>query len=77
MYTTANPSFIIYIKVGFKGVYITRACYPDVYKFIKKNGYIIKGQQGSLWFTYSWQDMIHLDLKFDYFVQKTKSYWFH
>ena len=27
-YTPANPSFSIY-KVGFKGVYITRTCYPD------------------------------------------------
>ena len=27
-YTPAHPSFF-YIKVGFKGVYITRACYPD------------------------------------------------
>ena len=31
MYTPVNPSFtIIYIiKVGCKGVYITRTCYPD------------------------------------------------
>ena len=29
IYTPANPSFF-YIKVGFKGVYITRTCFPDV-----------------------------------------------
>ena len=28
-YTPANPSFF-YIKVGFKGVYITRTCFHDV-----------------------------------------------
>ena len=28
-YTPANPSFAIYIKVGFKGVYITWTCFPD------------------------------------------------
>ena len=28
MYTPVNPSFF-YIKVGCKGVYITRTCYPD------------------------------------------------
>ena len=27
-YTTANPSFF-YIKVGFKGLYISRRCFPD------------------------------------------------
>ena len=30
-YTPAYPSFTIYIKVGYKGVYITRTCYPDEY----------------------------------------------
>ena len=29
-YTPAYPSFF-YIKVGFKGVYIARICFPDVY----------------------------------------------
>ena len=29
-YTPAYPSFCIYIKVGFKGVYITRTCFRDV-----------------------------------------------
>ena len=29
-YTPTNPSFVI-IKVGFKRVYITRVCFPDVY----------------------------------------------
>ena len=28
IYTPANPSF--YMKVGFKGVYIARTCFPDV-----------------------------------------------
>ena len=28
-YTPANPSFF-YIKVGFKGVFIARTCFPDV-----------------------------------------------
>ena len=28
-YTPAHPSFSIYIKVGFKGVYIARTCFPD------------------------------------------------
>ena len=27
-YTSADPRFF-YIKVGFKGVYISRTCYPD------------------------------------------------
>ena len=30
-YTPACPSFAIYLKVGLKGVYITRTCFPDVY----------------------------------------------
>ena len=30
-YTPANPSFF-YIKVGFKGVYISRTCFPDELK---------------------------------------------
>ena len=29
-YTPANPSFF-YVKVGFKGVFIARTCFPDVY----------------------------------------------
>ena len=29
-YTPANPSFTILIKVGFKGVFIARTCFPDV-----------------------------------------------
>ena len=29
MYTPTNPSFAI-VKVGFKGVYITRTCFRDV-----------------------------------------------
>ena len=29
-YTPSNPSFFFYIKVGFKGVYIARTCFPDV-----------------------------------------------
>ena len=29
-YTPAYPSFTIYIKAGFKGVYFTRTCFPDV-----------------------------------------------
>ena len=45
--------------------------------YINSEGYIIKGQQGSLWFISSWQEKIHLDLKFENFVEKTKSYWFH
>ena len=28
IYTPAYPSFV-YIKVGFKGVYIARTCFPD------------------------------------------------
>ena len=28
MYTRVNPIFF-YIKVGYKGVFITRTCYPD------------------------------------------------
>ena len=49
IYTPAYPSFAIY-KMGYKGVYIARTCYPDVvnglrcvvfspqqYKLIKKN----------------------------------------
>ena len=28
-YTPANPSFAIYIKVGFEGVHISRTCFPD------------------------------------------------
>ena len=28
MYTPENPSFF-YIKVGFKGVFIARTCFPD------------------------------------------------
>ena len=28
-YTPSNPSFSIYIKVGFKGVYISRTCFLD------------------------------------------------
>ena len=27
-FTPANPSFTQYIKVGYKGVYITRTCFP-------------------------------------------------
>ena len=30
MYTPANPIFF-YIKVGFKGVYISQTCFPDEY----------------------------------------------
>ena len=33
-YTPANPSFTIIIKVGFKGVYIARTCFPDVCKYL-------------------------------------------
>ena len=29
-YTLANPSFFLYIKVWFKGVYISRTCFSDV-----------------------------------------------
>ena len=29
-HTPAYPSFVCYIKVGFKGVYITRTCFHDV-----------------------------------------------
>ena len=36
-YTTANPSFSICIKMGFKGVYISRTCFPDVLKVIRRN----------------------------------------
>ena len=32
-YTPANPSFF-YIKVGFKGVYITWTCFPDESSFL-------------------------------------------
>ena len=32
-YTPANPRFFFYIKVLFKGVFILRACFPDV-KFL-------------------------------------------
>ena len=31
MYTPVYSSFFFYIKVGFKGVYITRTYFPDVY----------------------------------------------
>ena len=34
MYTPVNSSFTLYVKAGFKGAFMTRTCFPDV--FIRK-----------------------------------------
>ena len=62
-YTPAYPSFAKYIKVGFRGVYITRTCFRDDYTakrlhvtVIRRGGLIFKSNQrfaGSIpgWYT--------------------------
>ena len=39
-YTPAYPSFF-YIKVGFKGLYILRTCFPDIVLDSKDEKYVL------------------------------------
>ena len=41
MYIPVNPSFTIYIKVGFKGVYFLRTCFPDECEHLPKTQLIL------------------------------------
>ena len=43
-YAPADPCFF-YIKVGFKGVYISRACFPDGRVILDSHGHMETGPQ--------------------------------
>ena len=50
MYTPINPSFFFYIKLGCKGVYITRTCFHDgmvtlTFVFANRDSYSISVQE--------------------------------